>query len=277
MKIPIIDKFQIAGFALSVIIVLGLMLLGQDTILSVVLGLVLAVLTQLFDLQMRLASTEEKILQASILDKRLYQDEWLLQQVQEMISDYFRVKPEWLELFHRKAQDAISDCRNILHSLSEGTLATQPKSSYTLGANAIEQYATASVKIVTVSDINYLRMTYAQKLWQAYENVIKRGVKITRVFVDKPEFLSSAKDVFDRLDSIGVEVFVVDVGDLPLSLVQEIQIIDDKVFATNELATDGKVRGQKIVIDLVEVRQVVTQFQQVLRYAKRANEPLSQA
>ncbi len=54
-----LDSFQIAGFVISTAISLILVILKQDTILSLILSLILAILIQLFDLQLRQTNSEE--------------------------------------------------------------------------------------------------------------------------------------------------------------------------------------------------------------------------
>lgn len=80
-----IDKFQIVGFILSAVISIVLVIRGQDTVSSVTLGLSLAIITQLFDLQMRNAESEKKILRASLLDYQLFDDQELLTQITQIV------------------------------------------------------------------------------------------------------------------------------------------------------------------------------------------------
>ena len=71
-KPKLLDTFQIVGFILSTLISVILVIANQDTIQSIALGLILATLTQLFDLQIRNAEAENRIIQASALNKAIY-------------------------------------------------------------------------------------------------------------------------------------------------------------------------------------------------------------
>ena len=75
MKSPFknLDTVQIIGFIASGIISIGFLLAGQDPITSVILGFVLAALTQGFDIQKRLSDSEERLLIVSALSRKLYQ------------------------------------------------------------------------------------------------------------------------------------------------------------------------------------------------------------
>jgi hypothetical protein len=58
-----LDTIQIIGFALSAIVSIVLLIARQDTVASITLGFVLAILIQLFDLQKRHADSQEQVLQ----------------------------------------------------------------------------------------------------------------------------------------------------------------------------------------------------------------------
>jgi hypothetical protein len=272
MKPELVDRFQIAGFVISTVIALSLIVAGQDTATSVILGLVLAVLTQLFDLQMRQTSAQETLLRAQKLSTQLVQDEWLFKHVQKIINDYFQVRDSWFELYRKRAQDAVIECRNVLHSLAEGNMTALPKSPYTLGTNAIEKYARQSLKAVAVADINYWRSPYSEKYWQANIRALQRGVKVQRIFIDQAETLRSAGDIFERQKQIGVELYLATTEQVPAELIQDLLIIDDRVYSIAELTNDGRVREESVVIDPVEVEHILSRFNQLLRYARPIEE-----
>ena len=136
--LKMLDPFQIIGFIISTAISMGMILSGQDTIQSVSLGLILAVLVQqfdLFDLQMRLTESKEHILEAGKLTQKLYRDELLLEEVKNIVNDYLQIKSGWFGLFKRRADGAITECRNILHLMAEGYTYADLTTPFTLGAN----------------------------------------------------------------------------------------------------------------------------------------------
>lgn len=61
-----IDPLQITGFALSLAVAIGLVLAKQDTLFSLLIGLTLAALTQLFDIQARMTASSEKLENLSV-------------------------------------------------------------------------------------------------------------------------------------------------------------------------------------------------------------------
>ena len=65
MRNRYLDTFQIAGFIISAVIAFVLLLAGEDTINSIVLGFVIAIFVQLFDVQMRQAESRDQIVRVN--------------------------------------------------------------------------------------------------------------------------------------------------------------------------------------------------------------------
>ena len=85
-------------------------------------AVMLAILTQLFDLQLRHTASEQRILQANALSQSLYRDPQLLTKVRQMVDDYYSIMDGWLELFKIRADDTFSECHRVLRSMAGGTM-----------------------------------------------------------------------------------------------------------------------------------------------------------
>lgn len=265
----VFDPFQIAGFVISTAISLILLILKQDTITSLILGLQLAMLTQLFDLQLRQANSEVRILESSVLTRKLFQDKWLLSHIREIVGNYFIANDVWFKQFGRKSKEAITECRGILHALSEGYMIISPRSPYTLGPDAISEYAKQSIKAIDLTDASYWRTTFSENYWEAHKNAIKRGVKIIRVFVQPRDSLKDISDVLEKQRDIGIDVYFAAVEDIPVELIEDVFIMDDCVFSRSELTSDRRYREERITVDEVEVAQAVRRFHSLLRYTQK--------
>ncbi|MCP4612689.1 MAG: hypothetical protein GY845_28670 [Planctomycetes bacterium] len=202
-----LDAIQIVGFVISATVSIGLLIAGQDKVASVTLGFVLAILTQLFDIQKRLSDSEERLLQANALSQALYRDEWLFEHIRQIVEDYQSVRSKWFELFKRRAEDAVIECRNVLHSMAEDYLIASPESPFTFGAESLAM-AKKSLKAVAAADITYWRSAHAQKYLQANAEAVKRGVRFTRVFVQTPDTLRGIVDILEQQQSLGIDVYV---------------------------------------------------------------------
>ena len=265
----VLDSFQIAGFVISTAISLILLILKQDTVTSLILGLILAILIQLFDLQLRQANSEERILQASVLNRKLYQEKWLLTHIQEIVENYFIANDVWFKQFGRQSKEAITECRGVLHALSEGYMSIPPRSPYTLGPDAINEYAKQSIKAIDLTDASFWRTTFSENYWEAHKNAVKRGVKIIRIFIQPRDSLKNISDVLEKQKSVGIDVYFAAIEDIPVELIEDVLIMDDSVFSRSELTSDRRYREERITIDTVEVAQAVRRFNTLLRYTQK--------
>lgn len=266
-----IDTFQIVGFALSIAISVGLIATHQDTIQSVILGLILTTLTQLFDLQIRHGNSEDRLMQANALSQALYSDAWLLEYIQEIVNSYLTTKSGWFDLFRLRANDAIVECRNILHSMVEGNMVITPPSLFSFG----ETFGSAEKSIKhasAIADISYWRSIYADKALQWNATVIRRGVSFTRIFIQPLEALRQMVDILERQQSVGIDVFIVLPDDLPPSARQDYIIVDDRASARQEVTIDGKRKAQRISIDPVEVERLSKEFDLLKYHAVKLDE-----
>lgn len=270
MKAEMLDRFQIAGFAISIVISVGLILAKQDTVTSVLLGLVLATLTQLFDLQLRNSIFEAHILKANVLSQALYADEWLLGNVQEIVDSYIEARKKWFQLFRLRAQDLICECRDELASLVEDNMYVRFQSSFSIGPDAINKYVEKSLEATwIVADPSYWSSVAAQNYFQANAKAIQRGVKITRIFSWKPETFQDLVDILERQQSIGVDVYLIAVDVIPDELKEEILVIDDRIAVAYDLTPDGRRRQERITIHPDKVERISRKFDTLMRHARR--------
>lgn len=277
----ILDTFQIVGFILSALISVALLLTRQDTFASITLGLVLAGLTQLFDLQVRLSQSEERLLQANALSQKLYHDDWLLSQIREIVSSYQAVKDSWFELFRGRAEYAITEAHSVLHLLAEGYMLVHLESpfsmlggAYSVGAGMFENIE-KSWKEVVVGDVTYWRSAAAEKYAETNARATKRGVKFTRIFLQPMPKLHEIGDILKKQQEQGIEVYVAQAELLPRELIEDYAILDDRILLQLQLDPSGEGREEKISIDPMEVERMVNRFNVLLgRYVQRLDDAI---
>ena len=275
-KFRMLDTFQVVGFVISVAISVGLVALKQDTIASVTLGLILATLTQLFDLQLRHRASEERLIQAGALNQALYRDEWLLRHVRQIVDGYVAVNRGWFELFKRRADDVITECRDMLHSMAEGYMIADLDSWFSFGLGIGELKAKKCLKATAAAEVSYWRSTHADKYLQANAEAVQRGLRFVRVFIQTPETLRGIIDVLERQRNMGIELYVVFPDDVPRDLNEDYLIIDDRVLIRLELTGHGRAREQRFSVDPVEVERVVKRFDMLLKYARKLDDVIDE-
>lgn len=263
-----IDAIQLGGFLISAFISLSLIFTGHDSISSALLGFVLAILTQLFDIQKRQSDIEERILRSTAISQSLYKDEWLLQRIEQIIKDYDIVKGKWFEGFRLRANSAINDCYEIIHGLAEGYMYVSDKSPFSFGVLGI-QYAEKSLKAVTLSDSRFWDGVYGENYLKSNEIAIKNGVKIVRVFMNTAEILRNMETSIRKQHDMGIDVYVLATEDIPKQLHDDIVVMDDRYLNKTEFTGSGKVKEWKITIDAIEVEQACRKFDAILRAARK--------
>ena len=241
---------------------------------STIVGLMLAILTQLFDLQLRHSNSEERVLQANVLSQSLYRDPELLTKIRQMVQDYYSIKGGWFDLFKARADDAVNECHSILRSIAGGAM--EPQSHYALSVTGFK-FAQKTMKQVTdfsaIKDaVEGVRGWYMKSLAE----VSQRGVRMTMVLVlSREEF----KDMLARAPTamMPINTFIALKDELPPELDENYLIVDDRVVGFSERRADGTLVERTVSIIPVEVERMVKRFDQVLRYARTAEDVVAGA
>lgn len=262
----IIDSFQIVGFVISTAVSIILIVFKQEEILSVILGLVLAVLTQLFDLQFRQADIEKKLIRSNVLNEKLYQDKWLLEKIESIVNDYYVTINGEFNLFKLYAENRISECHHSLHSLAEGEMTVPHRSLYNFAFEGIKS-AKKSIKGVNTDNFDWWRGARGQKLLQENINIIKKGVRFSRIFLIPRENLKEVLDVVQQHHQVGIESYLIFTNEIPKEYNEGFTIMDDKLVVYREKVRDGVSRERAISTKPAQVEQMIQRHQILMQYA----------
>lgn len=264
-----IDTFQIIGFLISAFVSASLLIAKQDTLTSITLGFVLAAFTQLFDLQKRIADSEEHLTRMNTLNPILYQDDWFSSEVMQIAEDYHVVKKGWFDLFVRRGDDAIVECKNILHAMAEGNLDTSPRGAYSFGNEVINKIKSSYKHVSSLEDLAYWNSTYAETALETNIAAVRRGVKIKRIFVQRPETLEKMSGILQKQKDAGIEIYLANSAEVPKDLIDDYVIADDQACAVMEISPDGHIKQQRITISPPQVEQYVKRFDILLHHARK--------
>jgi hypothetical protein len=218
VKSRLIDTFQIVGFAISTGVAIALVVMQVDPMQSTVVGLMLAILTQLFDLQLRHSSSEERVLQANALSQMLYRDPELLSKVRQLVEDYCSLKNGWFDLFRIRAEDALSECHSILRSMAGGTM--EPRGQYTL---SVAGFKSAQTSLKQVTDFAAIKdAVEGVRDWyvKSWTEAAKRGVRMTMVLLLSRENIEKLTHtlVQTRADTMPIGTYIALLDELPTEL-----------------------------------------------------------
>lgn len=269
----ILDTFQIIGFAISITVSIGLILAKQNTISSVTLGFILAIFTQLFNLQIRHGDTEQRLLRANLLSQQLYQDEWLFSHLQQIVENYQLVRNGWFDFFRLRSKDAVVECRNLLHAMAEGYMMAHPRSPVDFGTEAA-QMAEKCYKGTDTGDLEYWRSAHGERFFQSNLADAQRGVQVMRIFLQTIDELRKNIDLLEKQQAAGIEVRVASRDELPPELVQDYLIVDDRIFSVMTFSHDGFPQEERISIDQVEVQGFVKKFDLLFQHSKSLDDAI---
>jgi len=270
-KFRFLDPIIAIGISVSVGTAVILVLIGQDSAISLLSGLVITAITLMIDVIARLRESEERILKTSVLGASIVRDPWLLSTIQQIVDDYLAVKDHRFGTFARGAIQALTDCRDVLHGLVEGHMTVGALSQFTFGRSGINEVRN-TMKAVQYANPGYWRTKYGERYFQSNVEAIKRGVKITRIWLQDRETLNNYRDIIEAQEKAGIRVLIALLDEVPRGLHEDYLIADDEVLVKLELTLDGHSKAERISVDPIEVQRALANFDLLLRYVSDPSE-----
>lgn len=262
-----VDTTITIGVFISVFVAIVVWALNKDEIQSLIIGLIVTIITLLIDIITKLKVNEKRIIEATSLGNLLSRDHELFLTVNQLVDDYLTIKSRGHELFQHRAQDALQECLNIIQGLVTGYMISDPVGKFSLGRRG-KELAERTIKAVSSEPLELWRSRHWQTGLQAEADAIKRGVQVTRIFIQEQTNLSEFADVVQAHYDAGSKVYTVSPEELPAQLVHSYFIVDETILAEFFLTPDGSLRNEKISINGVEVERAIDKFNSVLRYAR---------
>ena len=264
-----INTFQIIGFSLSTAVTLILVIARADPLLSALFGLVLAILTQLFDLQLRHNASEERLLKATTLSQSLYHDDRLLGDVRQIVEDYDGVQKEWFAGFQLRAEEALQECHNTLHALAGGHMDVATHMSFSLSLTGLGYASHSWKELLEWEALSSTSEGLQQWLTQAHHKARQRGIQIQHVVSVSRAMDPNLAVAMNRLsEHAAATYFVIVRDDLLVDLDENYIIMDDRAAAHLERTAGGGLRETQVTINPIEVERLVKHFSMVLIYAR---------
>lgn len=274
-----LDPLQLIGFAISFAIPLLLLATGQDQINSVTLGFILATFTQLIDLQVRQDDAVKRLLSSHRMNGFLYKDEWLLECLTQIVSDYQNIQEYTSDPFDFKVRTrtCLKRAQEKIGHMSSGYALPDERIPFEQSSIALRKAQTQVKAADCAIDLDIWSDANARKYVEINKEAKRRGITITRVFIYPIANLGKKVDILKEQRNCGVEVYVVDPSrGLPHALSQDYVIIDDAFAVTSQFGSNGQVTGNKLMIERREISLLLQNFNRLLNCAFTLDEVLSE-
>lgn len=266
-----LDKLQIVGFLLSACVAFFLMFIGEDSIMSVTLGFVLASFVQLLDIQKRMSDAETRLLRSKRLEMQLAQDEWLFSRIEMLVAKYQHIHSFcWYEVFKLRAGSAIDECCHTLHRLADGQMSVGSGSPYNFGIVGIK-LAKRSLHAVSLDDGRFWTSKWGETYLRANADAAASGVKVIRIFLNTSSVHEKLAPVIEQHQRCGIHVYLATVELAHKDLHDDFILMDDKLLNKAEYSGTGKIQSWRQSIEPLDIAEAQRKFNAILRIARRPN------
>jgi hypothetical protein len=269
------DFIKFFVFDVLVATVFGLVsfLVTRDQIVSFLLSLVIATILLLVELRFQVASSKEDIARAVGIQRAAMDDRTLMVTAERVVDAYTEIARSGDEMFLGRAREVLGACDNQMTKLREGYIEFRPDETY---AYVMRMFREAEKNVfgtvfVRVTDF-WFRGAGKEYLAENYRT-IKRGVKITRVFIveSSDELTEEVVDLMKSQAANGIDVKIAFARNLGGDLLHDMGLWDDKYAAYMDLVPGSKeMRGSRLYRDEGEIRRALNIRERVLQESEDA-------
>jgi hypothetical protein len=277
-----LSRIQIAGLAISVIVPLALFAFGrsEDLVGNTVLGVALAILTQLIEIQIRSIKRDEdvkSVLISGLDEMRTANDIGRLlgrvpdasTAVSKLARDLVSIPSDPLVPMREIGLGRLADCARDIHSLSEGYIRVPLNDKNSAVASGLYRKAQQSLEATSVGSLAYWKTSrFAQKYLADTELLAQAGVVVDRVFIATREDLANHQDVLQKHLAHGVRVWTAVTGEVPNELVEDYLIIDGRVYTRREFSNSGRAVREYLTVDVDEIADARRRFAELRIYCE---------
>lgn len=264
-----LDPILLIGLFISIAISVVMVLIGNDTIPSLTIGLLSTIITLIVDAIARIQKSEGLFLDATGLSKILT-NKSIGASLQDITISYEKIKRYNFRHYDNIAQTAIDECRTKLSEIASGSVVVVAKTIQGYGVKGIEQVR-RDVKVIHIGSMDFWDSDFGRKYFELNQAAIKRGVQITRIFALATEDVQNSLEKLNEQERAGVRVFIVK----PKRVNSEFVIFDDEILVDFDVDTNKDYRLERIILDPTLVKRRHEEFQELItRYGKTIKDNL---
>lgn len=258
-----LDPVLLIGLFISIAVATGMIVLGNDTVQSFIVGLLSTIIALLVDIITRIQRTEYSVLEATRLSQ-IVSDENISPFLLRVAQHYHNIKAYKFDTYTKLTNDKLTELEAQLRNIALGSATVSSRSIYDYTSEGIRQ-AKMSIRVVSNADeFEYWRSSRGAKYLSSNQDAIQRGVRFTRIFAIDYSLARQNIDVLRQQEAVGVNVFVVS----PDRIAEEMLIFDDKVLLIYEQNASAQTRLQTIILDLPKIRRRIDEFDYAIQLGR---------
>jgi flagellar biosynthesis protein FliQ len=261
-----IDPIIVWGVVISILVSIIMVLIGQDMALSFIVGLLVTIIALILDLQHN-AKSNEKLLQEMLV---LYEDPWLYETIKEISTGYEKVKFNMnAPFFLDKSRNVLQTCAKEITNLAKGNL-TVAELDQIANLTDLLHRTKAQARAVSYVTFDWWYTEAGQKYIQEHADLVKNGMRITRIFITPENRLEDLKNIVIQQCKIGIDVWIAFEEKVEPDLLETYIIIDDNIVSKSRIILGGRLRGSNVTANRQEVMEAIHSFNLLLNSSRRA-------
>jgi hypothetical protein len=154
--------------------------------------------------------------------------------------------------------------------LAKGHFTVRMQDNLSTVSMLVIPYAKENVKAVSYADFEkWWRSESGRKYLQKNQNLISRGIKITRIFIVPESKIESFHDIVETQQQVGVDVLLAFEENLEPHLLDSYAMVDDRIVSRSGPAMIGVFGGTYITVEPTAVRKFSEHFKLIQEHAHK--------
>lgn len=256
-KMQWLDPILAIGVLVSIAIGFSMVVLGNDTVSSLIVGLLSTIITLLVDAVARIQELENTTIESARLS-HLLSDGPFAEELRKIGEIYLGIKKFGFDYYDTLAMKAVADAKPRLLELASGSVSVSVPTDYEYHGTDIAQ---KNIKTIHTIPMGFWDSEFGRAFLERNKAAVKRGVRITRIFALTTEM---AKESINRLreqETAGIAVIIVKPGERTK---QEFTIFDDETLVLHELDSNQRYKADIVVRDPERVKRKVAEFENLI-------------
>ncbi|HJT56752.1 MAG TPA: hypothetical protein VJ761_09670 [Ktedonobacteraceae bacterium] len=218
---------------------------------------------------------EKEIVEVVTLGEELAEDQELCKFIKDIVAECKGVKQMSAGIdiiFLPRMKAALKQCLDDIEELADGEEDIFDESSFRRSGIRDTK---SSIQLVQLEDPSYLLGQYGRNYLSAQEEARKRGVEITRIWLQDKEVLlnTEIRRIITQQAKLGIKTRIAEKSSVPHRFHKDYGVIDKRIYVTpiTRMVNQWEERGEHFSIDPDKVNKALDDFRTLYdEYAEEA-------